>query len=109
MATDHRIEENGQRLDFTCENAAYKTNVDKGEPHSDSHRYCGSVFPEPIKGCLGDEYTLWLEHVTVKNDPKDECYWLIWYKDGKPTIPLSAIWHKEDIAKMQRLLASFIP
>ena len=109
MAADHRIEQNGQRLNYTCENAAYRTNIDKGEHHDLSHHYRGSVFAEPIKGHLGDEYTLWLEHVKVKHDPDDECYWLIWYKNGRPTIPLSAIWHREDIAKMQRLLASFIP
>lgn len=109
MAKDFRIEQNGVRLDYTCENYSFRTNIQKGERHDPSHSYLGSVFCEPVKGDFGDEYTLWLEHVAVKQNPNDECYWLIWYKNGIPTIPASAIWHKDDIAKMQRLLASFIP
>jgi len=109
MAADNRIEQQGKRLGYTCENAAYSTNIGKGERHAPSHSYQGSVFSEPIKGRLGDEYTLWLEHVIAKRNPNDECYWLIWYKNGRPTIPLSAIWHREDLARMQRLLTSFLP
>jgi hypothetical protein len=40
MATDHRIISNGQRLDFTCENRRYQTDINKGKPH-------GSGFSSP--------------------------------------------------------------
>jgi hypothetical protein len=109
MARDHRILQNGQRIDYTCKNWSFSTDIAKGRPHG-QHPTLGSVFDEPLAGSQAPgEYSLWLEHVIANADPNDECYWLMWYQDGRPTIPLSGILHREDIANMQRLLASFIP
>ena len=109
MARDHRIEQNGQRVDYTCENRRFRTDIAKGQSHG-QHPTRGSVFAEPLAGGQGpDEYSLWLEHVISTDDPDDECYWLMWYCNGSPTIPLSGILHRDDIANMQRLFAAFIP
>ena len=109
MARDSRIEFNGLRIDYTCENRRFKTDVCKGKPHGQDPTL-GSVFGEPLAGNqVRDEVSLWLEHVVAKEDPNDECYWLMWYQNGRPTIPLSGILHRKDIANMQRLFACFIP
>ena len=109
MARDHRIEQNGERIDYTCENRRFRTDIAKGQPHG-QHLTRGSVFPEPLAGSQDhDEYSLWLEHVISTDDPDDECYWLMWYCNGSPTIPLSGILHRDDIANMQRFFAAFIP
>lgn len=108
MADDHRIEQGEQPLDYTCENARYKTNIGKGKKHG-SHSSCGSVFEEPLAGVQGTGYSLWMEHVIEKKTQDDELYWLMWYKNGIPTIPLSGVFRKDDIGNMVRLLASFMP
>ena len=109
MAKDFRIEQNNERINYTCENNRFRTNITKGEPHGE-HRIRGSVFAEPLARIQAEgEYSLWLEHVIPKNDPDDECYWLMWYKDGCPTVTGSSILHRDDIANMQRLFATFIP
>jgi hypothetical protein len=78
-----------------------------GYPHREGQAYLGSVFTEPL---ADGEESLWLEHVTCKADPSDQCYWLMWYgPNGTPRIPLSGVLHRDDIANMSRLLASFVP
>ena len=87
---------------YTCRNIKFQTDTRKGHPHG-SRQVRGSVFKGPL--CKGENgYTLWLEHVTNLNDSKDQCYWLMWYQDGIPTIPLSGIMHRKDIINM---VASF--
>ncbi len=107
MAQDHRLDSNGQRLDYTCGNRKFWTNVNLGVPHIPGQQHRGSVFGEPLT--IDGEYSLWLEHVTFKDNPNDQCYWLMWYKDGIPNMPGSCILHRADIANMSRLLASFVP
>ena len=108
MGQQHRIELDGQRINYTCENSGYRTDLNKGETHADRSPARGSVFPEPLASREGG-YSLWLEHVVDKKTG-DEYYWLMWYDaNGYPTIPLSGILSRADIAGMQRLLTSFIP
>jgi hypothetical protein len=105
LARDHRIEQNGQRLNFTCANFQYRTDIDKGQAHGQCPNR-GSVFTEPLVDSEG--YSLWLEHLLDREDR--EYYWLMWYDfSGVPTMPMSARLNRDDIANMQRLFASFIP
>ena len=107
MAPDHRMLANGERLDHTCENAKFLTNIRLGEPHVEGQQHRGSVFREPLYA--DGEWSLWLEHVTRKENPSEPYYWLMWYRNGVPTIPLSGVLQRDDIANMSRLLASFVP
>jgi hypothetical protein len=108
VAAKDRIMRKGQLLDYTCENVAYKTDTRKGKPHGKGFAL-GSVFGEPLAGTKGEGYSLWLEHVVQKKSLDTGLYWLMWYKNGIPTIPMSGVFRKEDIANMVRLLASLIP
>ena len=47
MAKDHRIDQSGQRLNFTCSNSRFQTDVAKGKPHGDGLAK-GSVFDGPL-------------------------------------------------------------
>jgi hypothetical protein len=106
VATDHRIELNGQRLDYTCANRRFKTNIEAGRRHGSQSANRGSVFDEPL--AESDSCSLWLEHVV--DVERGEYYWLMWYdSSGAPTMPMSGILSRNDIANMQRMLASFIP
>jgi hypothetical protein len=107
MGKDHRIiQADGERLDFTCQNMRYKTNISRGFAHA-PNPIQGSVLSEPLSERDGN--SLWLEHVVRTDDPEEDCYWLMWYKNGHPAIPMSGILDKQDIQNMQRLLAAFIP
>lgn len=98
MANDHRIARpDGEKIDYTCENRRYKTNVEKGYPHGREGRARGSVTPEPLHD--GGSYSLWLEHVIEKNTGK-KVFWLMWYRQGKPTIPASGILDADDLGEM---------
>jgi hypothetical protein len=57
----------------------------------------GSVLGRPLVD--HGEYTLWLEYVVNKKD-KDEFYWLMWYKSGVPTIPMSGVLSKNDLSEI---------
>jgi hypothetical protein len=106
LARDHRIEQNGQRLGYTCANKRFRTNISRGQEHGQHSATRGNVFDRPLAEYNG--YSLWLEHVV--NDTGNEYYWLMWYdSNGVPTIPLSSILSRDDIANMQALFASFIP
>lgn len=109
MAKDHRIvNANGQRLPFTCENSGYRTNLEKGVPHGSMSQNRGSVFPAPLVDHGG--WSLWLEHVEDTRDAT-EVYWLMWYdhRDGRPTIPLSGVFSRAELANMISQLAAFLP
>jgi hypothetical protein len=104
MAKDHRIEHNGERLNCTCENWRYKTKTDVGHAHG-SYDTLGSVFERPL--AEGDGYSLWLEHVTNKDEPSQECYWLMWYRGGRPTISMSGILRRCHIEEIGRRFVSY--
>jgi len=108
MAAKDRIQRRGRFLDFTCENVRYKTNTRRGKPHG-TNPTPGSVFTEPLAGTQAKGYSLWLEHVIEKRSRDGGLYWLMWYENGIPTIPMSGVFRKEDIANMARLLTSLIP
>ena len=106
MARDHRIEQDGQRLGYTCANSRFRTNINRGHNHGQHSAIRGNVFDRPLVDSGG--YSLWLEHVISKID--EEYYWLMWYDgEGIPTIPMSGILSRNDIANMEALFASFIP
>jgi len=67
----------------------------------------GTVFDRALAD--DGEHSLWLEHV-IEIQTGDEYYWLMWYdSNGFPTMPMSGILSRDDIANMQSLFASFIP
>ncbi len=106
MANDHRLTDaSGQRLNYSCGNKGYQTNVNKGFRHGRSMTR-GSVLRVPL---IDHDYSLWLEHVQeIKTG--EEFYWLMWYDNsGIPTIPMSGIFDKEELAEMSKQLASFVP
>ena len=103
MAKDHRIEQGGKRVNCTCENARYRTDISKGCSHTGHSKYRGSVLDTALVDRNG--YSLWLEHVIeIKNNT--EWYWLMWYQDGLPTIPMSSVFDEKDKDNMVRLLTT---
>ena len=109
MAKDHRIESEGSRIDFTCENWWFRTDTDRGFPHVPSATR-GSVLENALVYTIGG-YTLWLEHVRNRAEPDaSDLYWLMWYDpDGVPTIPLSSIFNREQLVEMVGQLMRFVP
>jgi hypothetical protein len=93
--TDYRIEREGARLDYTCENRRYYTNTGLGEMHT-PHSSRGSVLPEPL--VRNPNGSLWLEHVSDRKEAGANYYWFMWYDpNGWPTIPASSIFAREDM------------
>jgi len=106
MALDHRLDDkNGTKISYSCGNRRYRTNIYKGV----NHGVCptrGSVFAVPL---INHGYSLWLEHVE-EIATGDEVYWLMWYdSQGKPTIPMSGIFDKDELSEMVKHLSSFVP
>lgn len=108
MAKDRRIVGlDGGRIPFSCENRKFMTNITKGEPHSPCSSTLGNVLDTPLIDYGG--YSLWLEHVTEK-ESGGEIYWLMWYdQEGRPTIPLSGVFGRDDLETMVGRLARFVP
>ncbi len=103
---DHRIQNNGQRLDYTCENRRFRTNVAMNAETGARPRAPASVFRGPLID--HDGYSLWLEHV-IEIATGERCYWLMWYDaNGWPTIPLSGVLDRSEIPTMAGRLASFV-
>jgi len=103
---DHRmLDQNDRPIDFTCQNAKYETNINKGEPHGQGQAL-GSVFPQSLIG--KEESSLWLEHV-VNRETREELYWLMWYKKVVPAIPLSSVFTKSDLEVFAQQMARFVP
>jgi hypothetical protein len=105
MAQDHRIKRNGKVYDYSCENGRFRTDIKKGQPHGCSTTL-GSVFDRPLckPGKEGD--SVWLEHV-IEDSTRTEYYWLMRYKKtGVPSMPMSGILSREDIANMLCFFAS---
>ena len=91
---DRRIIKDGKRLDFTFENKGYKTNINNGYPHGNGNAK-GSVIESALYKDV--DCSLWIEHVVSVKDTSDQCYWFMWYKNGRSTIPLSGIIGKSGI------------
>ena len=103
---DRLTDATGNPVNYSCGNSRYRTNLSKGLAHGNSPTL-GSVFDAPLVDHSG--YTLWLEHV-VDIQSGEEVYWLMWYDpDGVPTIPMSGILNKEELAEMSKQLTSFVP
>lgn len=80
---------------FTNENGRFKTDTTKGCAHGTSP-VRGSVFPGPIRGKQGTDYTLWLEHVISSDN--EQLYWFQWYSpSGTSTTKTSAVFDKDDL------------
>jgi hypothetical protein len=103
---DHRILEEATRLDFTCDNKGYQTNIKHGLPHSPHSQVLGNALKQPLVD--RDGYTLWLEHVIQKTDGQN-CYWFMWYLNGKPTIPLSGVFADAELKQIAQLLNDSVP
>lgn len=102
------IDKAGNEIVFSCGNKRFWTNIGKGFPHGASSTR-GSALKDPvIPANESGGYSLWLEHVVDANE--EELYWLMWYdENGKPTISMSAIFNKEELAAMLKQLVSFVP
>jgi len=94
MARDHRIMQDGKRQDYTCENQRFKTKTSDGPVQEAGAASRGSVLPKTLFE-RGD-YSLRLEQVIDKSN-NAEVYWLMWYKGGRPTIPLSGVFGEVDL------------
>jgi hypothetical protein len=107
MAIDHRMaDEAGNRLEHTCQNRRFRTDIEQGFSRG-VRGTRGSVFKKPLID--RDGYSLWLEHVE-ETETGNKYYWLMWYdQDGKPTIPLSGIFDKDELVEMAKNFASFVP
>jgi len=104
---DLRILRDGERLNYTCENRRFRTDIEHGERHGDAPAR-GSVFRQSLVADAAGS-SLWLEHVEDKTTG-ERYYWLMWYDtSGMPTIPLSSVLTREDVATMSAGLARFIP
>lgn len=101
---DNRIIQNGTSLDFTCENRRFKTDVQRGFAHYPGNNYLGSVTDTPLYDDGG--FSLWLEYVVNVNDPNDKCLWFMWYQDGWPTIPMSAVIDESNIVGVIQNIAA---
>lgn len=77
---------NGKQVKFTCENRKFKTNVNKGNK--------GSVTKKPLHD--DGVFTMRLEHVIEKKN-NNECFWFMWYKNGRPLLTMSSVFEKEDL------------
>ncbi len=87
---------------YTCTNGRFTTDVLKGHQHKESG-VKGSVFAEPLYD--GEYGTVFLEHVKDSYHPDDDFYWIMSYdKAGKPTVNMSAVFEKAQLAKLIALL-----
>jgi hypothetical protein len=105
MPRDSRIGAPDNPVAFSCDNYQFQTNVMVGYPHSPSETR-GSVVSQPLIR-NDDGYTLWLEHVTAKNDRDAHWFWLMWYDgQGLPTMPMSAVFDLHQLGGMIEQLIS---
>lgn len=91
-----RIEVNNHPIDFTCKNAQFQTDISSPV----NSIYPGSVTPMPIYDDGGGQILL-LEKVVHNNGKK--CFWFMWYYDnGIPILPMSGVIDADDIAEVIR-------
>jgi hypothetical protein len=104
--SDHRIIQNERRINFTCTNRGFETNLQKGKTHA-RRRAKGSVFRSPLV-TTDDRYTLWLEHA-INQRTRQQTYWLMWYDpNGVPTIPASSVIDATEIRELGKRLCDFV-
>lgn len=112
MAKDLRLVNSaGQKVDFTCCNSRFRTKLKKGFNHLPLRQADGSVFPSsliPVSPTNPPPYTLWLEYVD-EIATGDEYYWFMWYKLGRPVIPMSGVFDKKQLVELLGQLATFVP
>ena len=109
MAKDHRVIHGGVTLNFSCHNSAFRTDIGRGNPHSNYAATLGSVTGQPLVR-TSEGATLWLEHVEEVKTPTQKCYWLMWYdQNGIPTIPLSGVFDKSELGQLAQQLVQFVP
>lgn len=101
MGSDNRVTLGEERLDFTCENKGYRTNINKGFSHGTYATTGGSRLAKAL--VERHLYTLWVEHVTEISTGAD-WLWLMWYREGKPTIPMSGVFSEDDFQLIQQML-----
>ena len=90
-----------------CKNDRYETNSNKGHSHGEGNPK-GSVFRDPLSGIVGQDYTLWVEHISQHKDPNWEGFWLMWYSPkGNPTLPGSAVFDAKDLRQLVSRLSDF--
>lgn len=100
--SDNRILANGNRLNFTCENKRFKTDIDLGYEHHAGDGYKGSVTDEPL---YEDGGSLWIEHVLDKSNG-NKCFWFMWYdQNGQTILPMSSVFDKDDLQEMIKKIA----
>ena len=94
-----------QRVNYTCENARFKTDTTQGHPHGTQPGCAaGSVYLDALL-VSPDGWSLWLEHVADKRGGPG-VFWLMWYEPGgKPTMPMSAVFSRADFEQMVGRLA----
>jgi hypothetical protein len=66
MPADSRILQNGQRIDYTCANRRFRTDINKGQLHG-QHPTPGSVFIEPLAGSQGPGELLTMVRTRSRN------------------------------------------
>lgn len=107
MPHDARINAPANPIPYSCQNRRFQTDIRRGYPHAPSGTL-GSAVPEPLVRSEG--YTLWLEHVNERADENADWYWLMWYDpEGLPTIPLSGVFDRQQLAGMVEQLLSLVP
>jgi hypothetical protein len=90
---------NGQRVDYTCSNSQFETDVKRGFPHGTHSPTRGSVLPGPISD--DGVNTLWMEYIAG-----GDMWWMMWYdKNGRPNISGSAVFDKACVGELLKLLA----
>lgn len=105
---NHRIQSAGRAVDFSCHNHWFQTDLARGYQHG-SHPTRGSVFTNALVSG-GNGYTLWLEYVRNHRTGEDGYFWFMWYdQSGFPTIPLSGVFTRDDLAEMSKRIAEFVP
>lgn len=107
MAAKGRLTDSpGNSVPFSCGNTRFCTNIAVGKLHGMSATR-GSVLDSPHVDHNGA--SLWLEHVEEIGTGKS-FYWLMWYDNSaSPTIPLSSIFDKSELAEMAKQLVQFVP
>src|ERR1700680_3423857 len=105
MPRDSRINASTNPVPFSCDNYGFQTDITRGHTHTPSETN-GSVVAQPLIR-KNDGYTLWLEYVADKRDPQADWFWLMWYDgEGKPTMPMSAVFDRQQLGGMVDQLIS---
>lgn len=96
-----RIIINGVPVDFTTENSKFRTDITSPI----NPKYPGSVTPHPLDDD-GSNILVLERVVNIKTGGK--CLWFMWYKNGIPSLPESAVFNEEDIVEVIRHISKII-